>query len=448
MDRHLNIFYYYRDRSRRSLKDDGSLEDKPDSQLEDNTTKALVNTLHLSNSLDGPVVLQHFLKKTLPNETIKFDKALFRLQVGQEESRPDAIIQLMAEEDVVAIAIESKLGSALDIDQLYRHLKTTPRPEWLLAITNDASDNQKIQSLKNDHIVHATWKAIYDSMAALDIHTLRPASKLLLSQFREFLAMNDIVFDPLVAGYEDESRLRHLWKLVKEIENRIKTDERFLALKSELVSMRKFGGYVGIRFGKNRRAHYNINFQKDLLEIDLTLYGVSLGDELQSALLEFVQNKVKSAQPHSKGTTISREQSLLMRYSLDAIGYRSKSKAQNDENLSTYHHTVNFYELGMNAWSVQWKPQLVEEVLNSYAKARKLYAVKQIDLGYKITIPDRKKVEDLRKKKKSHDIRVLDYEVLEKPESLVDEFVKFIFETKGILGLLSGHNNGRQVTTD
>src|SRR4030042_5713107 len=96
-DPHKNIFYYYRGPSSRENE-----EIIYDRQIEDNTTKALINCLEYSSRN----LLEHFLNyfsievknKTAPQ---------FLLQVSLSKSRPDARIKFIGS----SIFIENKIGA-------------------------------------------------------------------------------------------------------------------------------------------------------------------------------------------------------------------------------------------------------------------------------------------------------------------------------------------------
>src|ERR1035437_10853744 len=116
-----NIFYYYRGSSNKKIND------IPDTQIEDNTTKALINTLNYSD--------KRLLKNLLDYLDIKypnFDEAKFDLQVYRDICKPDAAIYL----DKLEIFIESKVHINLTPEQLINHLTQLSDDGYLLCITN------------------------------------------------------------------------------------------------------------------------------------------------------------------------------------------------------------------------------------------------------------------------------------------------------------------------
>ena len=126
-----NVFYYYRGPSSKK-------EGQFDKQIEDNATKALINTSE--NGEKG--LLMRFLKKSRID--IKgYDKVTYDLQVEEESSRPDALIQI----DKCNIFIESKIDSPLKEDQIYRHLESISK-DYLICITPRDEDRNIIQQTK------------------------------------------------------------------------------------------------------------------------------------------------------------------------------------------------------------------------------------------------------------------------------------------------------------
>ena len=114
-----NIFYYYRGPSHR--KKDG----QGDKQIEDNTTKALINTLENSDN----TILRDFLNY-LQISLKDFKKVRYDLQIAKEESRPDALIQV----GLTQIFIESKIDCPLEKKQISNHLKAISKG-YLVCIT-------------------------------------------------------------------------------------------------------------------------------------------------------------------------------------------------------------------------------------------------------------------------------------------------------------------------
>ena len=140
-----NIFYYYRGPSNKRKDGQG------DKQIEDNTTKALVNTLENSNK----GLLKHFLKQ-LGIKPKSFNKVSYDLQIAEEKSRPDALIEI----GYSKVFIESKVDCPLEDDQILRHLESISNG-YLICITPRLSDSFIIEQMNDNRIKFITWKHVY-----------------------------------------------------------------------------------------------------------------------------------------------------------------------------------------------------------------------------------------------------------------------------------------------
>ncbi|MBM3708576.1 MAG: hypothetical protein FJW69_09640, partial [Actinobacteria bacterium] len=120
-DPHKNIFYYYRGPSNKNNREkDDIIYDK---QIEDNTTKALINCFeYCSGSL-----LRHFIKY-FKIEIENITSPQFMLQVSASKSRPDAKIKFVNS----SIYIENKIGAPVKRNQLLNHLKILESNDLLL----------------------------------------------------------------------------------------------------------------------------------------------------------------------------------------------------------------------------------------------------------------------------------------------------------------------------
>lgn len=149
-DPHQNIFYYYRGPSK---KTEDSLRDI---QVEDNTTKALINLLEFAKRVDFTYLLKNFLRLIgVPQKQI----ISFRLQKHEEKSMPDGVINFTDNK----VFIESKVAAQLDLDQISRHLKSLDPNDFLLVITNDKTDQTKLKKLGDRRLRYISW---------LDIHQI------------------------------------------------------------------------------------------------------------------------------------------------------------------------------------------------------------------------------------------------------------------------------------
>ncbi len=126
-DPHQNIFFYYRGPSKNR---EVSLYDF---QVEDNTTKSLINVLEFCCQAGYEDLFNRFLG--LVNASRR-PVVYFKLQKGLSDSRPDALIDLAD----YNIHIESKVRARLDIGQIKRHLKDIGKKDILVVITNGRQD--------------------------------------------------------------------------------------------------------------------------------------------------------------------------------------------------------------------------------------------------------------------------------------------------------------------
>jgi hypothetical protein len=425
MDPHHNIFFYYHGPSTKTKKE-GHGRNADDKQLEDNTTKALINVLRLTYEHDRGRVLRKFLRDCCDIGKKDFDKVEFHLQVGQEASRPDARIEFYNNHLVYALLIESKIDAELFPEQLVNHIRDQ-RKTSLLAITRREDDKKTVDALKDDNVTFCSWRKVYEIFRQLLNNETSEVNKLLITQFTEYLAMNSIVLDPLRAGFESAVRLEQLQLLVNGILQRIKTEPRFSSYRSLLVRGKKFSNYVGIRIG-NGKAHYNVNFQPQQIGIDLTLFKVKLTEKGEERLKEYCDGKfatVKAVIPRK----VTKEQSKLMRYCIGAVGYRSLSKGETDEAQQTFKYELNFYEVKMNLKEEKKKRKLLDDLFNAYKKASSVGTAKQIDLSFRIRVPREMNVGRRKQNRGRADIRYLDKELLEHSDLLVKELTDFVFET-------------------
>jgi len=184
MDPHRNIFYYYRGPS--------SKHGTKEHQVEDNSTKSLINLLENG----GPEIQRTFFSHI--DNNLKSAPKKFQLQVGQGESRPDAIIDFPDQ----LLLIEVKVRSDLDTQQLKRHIemgqKASSKKIQLLVITRNETDADLIQNepmLKENRVVFRTWNEIYEVFNhLLTVRLKKKDSKesFLLAEFLKYLELMDL----------------------------------------------------------------------------------------------------------------------------------------------------------------------------------------------------------------------------------------------------------------
>jgi len=167
-DPHKNIFYYYRGPSKREEEDIIY-----DTQIEDNTTKALINCLdNCSDSL-----LSHFLKYFNINFKYK-NKPQYFLQVSRVKSRPDAQIKIPDN----SIFIESKIALPVSKAQLINHKNDLKESDILILITNNESDKKIADELE---IKYIKWVELHKCFKTYE--PLNKNEKFLIDEFIRYL---------------------------------------------------------------------------------------------------------------------------------------------------------------------------------------------------------------------------------------------------------------------
>lgn len=165
-----NIYFYYRGQKSKT-------EFVENTQIEDNTTKALINTLQFS---DPSLVraLYAALNIKLPQEVEYY----YELQIAKEQSRPDGLIKA----GKLELYIESKVKAPLLTEQIINHLEGIQDAN-LVCITKNKSDFRIIKKINNSRLKHLTWDAIYTIFQnhLKQIHDQR--SIFLIKQFMEYL---------------------------------------------------------------------------------------------------------------------------------------------------------------------------------------------------------------------------------------------------------------------
>lgn len=147
-DPHQNIFFYYRGPSKNR---EVSLYDF---QVEDNTTKSLINILEFCCQAGYEDLFNRFLGLiNAPRRPVVY----FKLQKGLSDSRPDALIDLAD----YNIHIESKVRARLDIGQIKRHLKDIGKQDVLVVITNNLQDKKHISEIGDQRLRYLDWAEVH-----------------------------------------------------------------------------------------------------------------------------------------------------------------------------------------------------------------------------------------------------------------------------------------------
>ena len=167
-DPHKNIFYYYRGPSSRDNE-----EIIYDKQIEDNTTKALINCLEYSSEN----LLEHFLNY-FEIEIKNKSKPQFLLQVSLSKSRPDAVIKFVSN----SIFIENKVGANVKKEQISNHKAELEDNDILILITNNTDDRVVAEELDVKYI---NWNEIYKCFKKYEAKNRN--EKFLIEQFLNYL---------------------------------------------------------------------------------------------------------------------------------------------------------------------------------------------------------------------------------------------------------------------
>jgi len=191
-DPHQNIFYYYRGPS---SKDTASLHDI---QVEDNTTKALINLLEFTKRVEFGLLIDRFLK--LVGVASK-QVTSFRLQKHEEKSRPDGVINFADNK----MYIESKVAAPLGLDQIARHRRLLAPNDFLIVITNVETDREKVERLNNPKIKYTSWKDIHRAFLDVtrEIRTIQKQAPIreLINDFLNYL---EVIVMTDFSGFKDE----------------------------------------------------------------------------------------------------------------------------------------------------------------------------------------------------------------------------------------------------
>ncbi len=177
-----NIFNYYRGQNLNKNSD----ETETDYQIEDNTTKALINTLEKSTN--------EVVKKFLLKLDISTDKqAIYELQPILAYSQPDAVISIGNKN----IYIESKVAAKVDIEQIENHIMGFEhQDDIVLVITLRKEDKNCLLQFNIDKeevvekVKFLTWNDIWKCYSGL--MTYDKVSEFLINEFLNYLEDNNM----------------------------------------------------------------------------------------------------------------------------------------------------------------------------------------------------------------------------------------------------------------
>ena len=237
--RHRNIFYYFRGPSKATISATAE-EALQHRQIEDNTTKALINVLEHGES----AVTASFLTRFVPGASLDgLAQRAYHLQGGPQKGTESAWLlglSVLGELDPAAgggpsqggsridaavhlpggalVAIEVKVGEYLDPHQLSRHAK-----EWNMPLP--PADTKAWTA--DDPWRLARWADVHHWVSEVAVETAEPVSRFLLDQFRRYL---ELVGLAPFAGFRDEHfswlglpQAQRSWDMQAEIKAHLRT---------------------------------------------------------------------------------------------------------------------------------------------------------------------------------------------------------------------------------
>ena len=191
-DLHQNIFYYYRGPSKKKK------DCFHDIQVEDNTTKALINLLEFCYNVKFDALLKRFLRGIKVSNR---KMTSFRLQRLGENSRPDGIINL----NEGKVYIESKVSAHINMGQIRRHIRLLGPNDFLLVVTNRKTDKAKLKRIRNKRLRYVSWHDIHQLClgVAQGIRNNKKLSavSLILEDFINYL---EVIVMTEFSGFKDE----------------------------------------------------------------------------------------------------------------------------------------------------------------------------------------------------------------------------------------------------
>jgi hypothetical protein len=186
---HQNIFFYYRGQTRGTTEAEG--QRLREQQVEDNTTKALVNLLEWSDDALTASFIQRFVPDVAGDGGGPFRYFLqggpaldasskWLLAISQSTDLPPTVVKAAGGSRVdggfsrasdLLVVFEVKLGLELDASQLARH-----REHWGIEPANTAA---------------VTWASVYEWAAQeLAAESNQPVTRFLLGQFLAYLELS------------------------------------------------------------------------------------------------------------------------------------------------------------------------------------------------------------------------------------------------------------------
>lgn len=283
-DPHKNIFYYYRGPSKRVQ--DEIIYDK---QVEDNSTKALVNCLdYCTDNL-----LNHFIKYFDLNINVK-GIPQYLLQVSLSKSRPDAQIKFVNS----SIYIENKIDAKISKEQLLNHKKELDVTDLLILLTKDDYDKKILNELR---IIHIRWSSLFKCF-----FSYKPTSKseeFLIEQFINFMEViglsdfngfNNDDFDFFINKIDDYKPIvrNKIEKFGNKVYNSLNDEIRSLYTDKYIGNIPKAFDFVwfGIRKPQNRsnvfrHCNFVISINSEILNFYIVIRDGKFTDKKPIGIL-------------------------------------------------------------------------------------------------------------------------------------------------------------------
>ncbi len=345
-----NIFYYYRGPSN---KKSGEF----DTQIEDNTTKALINTLENCSRY----VVSAFMSD-LGIEMAGSEKVFFDLQVAEEQSRPDALIQT----GDFSIFVESKINAKLDKSQIGNHLKTQSL-NYLICITPRETDVEIIKAIGDERLQFVTWRQIYLFFKTRLRRLKNPKDKFVVEQFMEYLEAINMTpftgwqkrdFEAFLNIEDDpkkELRLRVKKKLnryITDLRQQLQNDGAYTHLEADIGNIHQKDKHtwgVLCAHPKNRKIdkpHFTFELHPHEFRIEVNIEGIRPAKRMKR-LIESDRDKFLSILKKLKGFNlyITKRFQIRVRKWDDTIKFRlSLGKDISSEDVEYILHKLGQYD--------------------------------------------------------------------------------------------------------
>lgn len=270
-----NIFYFFR-----GANHSDKLADK---QIEDNTTKALINTLEYS---DIQLLHSFFYYMKVPFNKNQFPQ--YDLQVAELLSRPDAQIRLGRTD----YYIESKVQAPLEEYQICNHL-TSIGESVLIIITPRESDLDIVKKIKNPRLKFITWEKIYIQFSNYLMSRKNEDDNFILKQFLKYLESIGMApfngftkedFDSFLYVEDDPKKeirsiVKHKFKkYLDEIQNEVKSVPAYKGLKVEVGNLQMdshsiWGTLSDESKSKVNVPHFNFVLNRNTFSIGFIVEG-------------------------------------------------------------------------------------------------------------------------------------------------------------------------------